>query len=232
MKDDLVLTKDNSQANARIPRPARFDTGFRDALVFILFFFMLWLVPVGFRASDVNKFYVLRQRGAAVVGEVKKSYTGRGSVGVVYKFSVGGVDYTGQAKMIADDYRVQSPGDQISIKYLPDNPSVNQPSNWKWFSVWETPYYLLGLGLLGGIGTLLVAGLRKRELERTGFVVEGRVTGCTAYRNQFKLYYEFTTENKSFIEGSSVTVDECEVGMSIPVVYIRSNPKRNDIYLG
>jgi hypothetical protein len=221
---------DVSEANAGIPRKARFDDGIIDALVFTLFFFLLWLIPVGFRANGVHKFDVLRRQGHEAIGEVTKSYTGRGNVDVGYRFSVDGVFYTGREKMIADDYKVQSPGEKILIRYLPNDPRVNQPVNWVWFSAWELPYYLLGLGLLAGAAVLLVAGWRKRQLARMGVVVEGKVTGCAPNRSRFTVYYEFTTEDNVSIEGSAGMSEECKVRMSIPVIYLRGNPKRNDYY--
>ena len=221
---------DISGANAGIPRKARFDDGIVAALVFTLFFFLLWLIPVAFRVYDVHTFAVLRQQGHEANGEVTTGYIGRGNVDVRYRFSVDGVFYTGRAKMIADDYKVQAPGEKILIRYLPNNPRVNQPVNWVWFSAWELPYYFLGLGLLTGAAALMVAGWRKRQLARIGVVVEGRVTGCVPDRNQFLTYYEFTTEDSASFEGSARMPEEYKVGMSIPIMYIRRNPKRNDPY--
>jgi hypothetical protein len=91
-------------------------------------------------------------------------------------------------------------------------------------------FYSLGLGLLVATGAIFMAGLRKRELARIGFVVEGRVMGCTPDRSLFKVYYEFTTEDSVWMEGNTTMTEECEAGDSIPVVYLRSNPKRNDFY--
>lgn len=221
---------DISAANTGIPRKARFDDGTVGALIFTFFFFLLWLIPVGVRANEVHKFDVLRQQGHEVHGEITKIYTGRGNVDVSYRFSVDGVFYTGRAKMIADDYKVPSRGEKILIRYLPINPSVNQPVSWVWFSAWELPYYLLGLGLLTVGAVLLVGGWRKRQLARVGAVVEGRVTACQPDGNQFLAHYEFTAENNASFEGSARMPDECKVGMSIPIIYLRSNPERNDYY--
>ncbi len=221
---------DISEANAKIPRAARFDDGIIAAFSFTVFFFVLWLIPVGWRAYDVRTSHVLRQEGNVANGEVTKSYPGRGSVSVMYKFSVDGAIYTGSAKMIAADYKVQAPGEKILIRYLPNAPRVNQPVNWEWFSVWEMPFYVLGLGLLAGIGASIVAGWRKRQLARIGVVVEGRVTGCVPKGNRFTTYYECTTDDNREFEGSALTSEECETGAAIPVIYLSSNIKRNDYY--
>jgi hypothetical protein len=222
-----------AEANTGIPRAASFDDGIKVALAFVLFFFVLWLIPASWRVYDIHTFYVLRQEGNEANGEVTQSYPGRGrSVYVEYRFSVNGKSYSGGARMIAKEYRVQAPGERIVIRYLPNDPRVNQPNNWEWFSAWEVLFYLMGLTFLGGAGALVVVGWRKRQLMRIGTVVEGRVTGCQPDRNQFLAYYEFTTEDNAWFEGSARMSDECEVGKSIPIIYLRSNPERNDYYPG
>ena len=63
-----------------------------------------------------------------------------------------------------------------------------------------------------------------------GVVVEARVTGCAPYHEQFDVYYEFTTESNESMDGSCIMEDEHEVGASIPVIYRRSNPNKNESY--
>jgi hypothetical protein len=182
-KDDPMSGIDISEANARIPREARFDDGIIAALAFTLFFFALWLIPAGFRAYDIHTRDVLRREGHEANGEVIKSYTGRGSVGVVYRFSVDGVSCPGRANMIADDYRVQAPGEKILIRYLPNNPSVNQPANWEWFSLWELPFYLIGLGILAAVAALIIAGSRGWSLKAESPVVQSTVVDSQSITN-------------------------------------------------
>ncbi len=86
-------------------------------------------------------------------------------------------------------------------------------------------FYSLGLGLLVAAGAIFIAGLRKRELACNGVVVEGRVTGCAPDRSRFKVYYEFSTEDGVWMEGNTAMTEECKAGDSIPVMYLRSNPK-------
>jgi hypothetical protein len=223
-----------SEANARIPRKVRFDDDIISALGFTLFFLALWLVPATWGAyDDIRDSHIrdiLRQKGHETNGEVIKSYPSRSGVNVIYRFSVEGVLYSGRAKIIAHDYRAQAPGETIPIRYLPEDPRVNQPLRWGWFSAGWAMFYSLGLVIMVVAGALIVSGSRKKELARTGVVVEGRVTGCAPDRSLFKVYYEFTTEENVSLEGSARIPEECGAGDSIPVMYLRSNPKRNDFY--
>jgi hypothetical protein len=172
---------------------------------------------------------ILRREGHEANGIVTERYSGRGSVDVRYKFSADDVSYFGRAKMKSDYYRASAPGKQIPIRYLPNDPRVNQPSNWEWD--WgHIVYFLLGLVILVGAGNVIIVALRERKLARVGVVVDGKVTGCAPDRKLFTVYYEFTTKENVLMEGSTDMSEECEAGASIPVIYLRGNPKRNDVY--
>jgi len=225
-----------AEANAKIPRNARFDDDIVSALGFTLFFLALWLIPAAWGTYDEIKNLqirdVLRSEGNEAKGEITESYPGRreSGVDVHYRFSLDGAYYTGRAQMIGGDYRVLRPGGTIPVRYLPKDPRVNQPVDWRWFSVSYMIFLLLGLVLLVAAGALIIGGLRKKKLTRMGIVVEGRVTGCAPDRKVFTVYYEFTTEDNLGMEGSTRMPEECAAGDSIPVMYLRSNPKRNDFY--
>jgi hypothetical protein len=223
-----------AEANAQIPRKARFDDDLVSTLGFLLFFLALWLVPTVWQAHndtrDLHLQNILRQEGYEAIGEVTQTHPTRSGADVVYRFSVNGVLYSGEAILLTGDYRHQTPDNKISIRYLPEDPHVNQPVNWGWFSVGKVIFYLMGLGLIAGIVACLIAGSRQKKLKRMGLVVEGRVTGCAPSRSRFTVYYEFTTEDKASLEGRTLMSDECAAGDSIPVMYLRSNPKRNDFY--
>jgi hypothetical protein len=223
-----------AEANAQIPRKVRFDDDLIGALGFTLFFLALWLIPAAWEGyHDLRDSHIrdtLRREGHEAIGEVTQRNASRSEVVVEYKFSVDGVSYSGHGKIIAGNYRAFAPGEKIPIRYLPEDPSVNQPVDWGWFSAGWAIFYLLGLVLVAGAGAIIIAGLRKKELTRMGIVVEGKVTGCALDRRQFKVYYEFTTEDKLEMEGSTRMPEECAAGDPIPVMYLPGNPKRNDYY--
>ena len=223
-----------TEVNAQIPRKSRFDDDIKSVLGFTLFFLALWLVPGVWTAhNDIRDLHlrdILRQQGYYAIGEVTQTHPTRSGTDVIYRFSVNGVLYSGQALLLTGDYRLQTPGNKISIRYLPANPQVNQPANWVWFSAGKVIFYLLGLGLIAGVGACIIADSRKKQLMRMGVVVEGRVTGCAPRRSRFKVYYEFTTEDNVWQEGSTLMSEECVAGDPIPVIYLRNNPKRNDFY--
>jgi hypothetical protein len=220
-----------SAANAKIPRKVQCDWSGIQYLCFLLI--LAVLIPVWGAYNDTRNSYlhnILRREGNETNGIVAESYsTRRSGVYVRYRFSVNAVPYSGHANMTAVHYKIPAPGTQIPIRYLPNDPRVNQPSNWEWD--WgHIVYFLFGLVILGGAGNVIIEALRERKLARMGVIVEGKVTGCAPGQKLFTVYYEFTTKENVWMEGSTDMPEEREAGTSIPVIYLRSNPKRNDVY--
>jgi hypothetical protein len=229
-KDDLMSGINVSEANAKIPRKVQFDGAAQCFLALILMVVPVaaaWIANDDIRGSHLRD--VLRREGSEARGEVVESSASREGVHVSYRFSADGVIFSGHAVMTSAHYRVPAQGTQIPIRYLPKAPQVNQPSNWEW-DAGHIFYYLFGLAMLAAVGVLIIEPLRARKLARVGVVVEGRVTGCAPDRSRFTVYYEFTTKDKVGVEGKAGMPEECEVGISIPIMYLRSNPKRNDYY--
>lgn len=174
--------------------------------------------------------YVLRRDGNMVDGDITGESSNRGGEYVIYTFSVDGVLYSGQAEMEVDDYTSLGNSNKIPIWYLPNNPHVNQPSNWKWVSVWDLFPYILLLSIIALGAYVTVISLRNWTLMRKGIVAIGKVTGCARNKKLFTVYYEFTEEGHATMDGSCNVLDEYGVGASIPIIFLQTNPKRNDRY--
>ena len=230
--DGPMSTGSISEANAKTPRRVRFDDTnarvLRVTLIIALLGFLgcAWVACTTFGTIRTQE--LLRHEGSMSDGIVTESTPNHGGVHLKYRFEIDGVWYGGQAEMKANHYRAPTPGETIPILYLPNKPKVNLPRGWGWFSMWDMFPYLFLLFTMIAPGFVIAEVLRERYLARMGVVVEGRVTGCDLNRKPFKVYYEFTTQESTAMEGSTDSTDEQEVGASIPIIYLRSNPRRND----
>ena len=223
-----------SEMNAQIPRKVRFDGTSIGALSVGLLVFLSGLAVLVWLSLDTAKGLrtqsTLLQEGHLVNGTVTASSVNRGGTNVKYTFIVDSVQYSGHAEMKTDHYSV--PGDPriISIRYLPTDPRVNQPVNWKWASVWDLFPFLLLISMAAVGAKVMITALRLTNLARNGLVVVGKVTGCTPSKTMFMVYYEFKSEDQEEVEGSCRQLEKSKAGDAIPVIYLQSNPKRNTKY--
>jgi hypothetical protein len=231
---DLSWEIDISSANAQIPRRVRLDSATVKALnvgLLMLLFGAVVLFWVSYcTIKNLHALYVLHGEGHMLNGDITEESVNRGGEYVRYRFSVDGVLYSGQSEMEADGHSSRSDSKKIPILYLPENPHVNLPINWRPISVWDLfPYLLLfSITALGAYVTII--SLRQWKLMRMGVVAIGKVTGCAQNKKLFTVYYQFAEEDNATSEGSSNVLDEYGVGALIPIIYLRTNPKRNDRY--
>lgn len=230
----LVNGKSLREINARVPRKVQFDeTSIKllSAMLLILIVGLAggaWISYGDISTSHVRQ--ILRRKGRSAYGEVTERSANRDGVDVKYKFSVDAVSYSGRAEMIDNPNAVPGVGGDIAIRYLPEDPRINLPMHWKWFSAWDIVPFLATLVFIGIAGVILLSALWERKLARMGLVVEGKVTGCAPKQKSFTVYYEFSTGDDNVTEGNNDLPDEYEVGSSIPIIYLPSNPKRNGCY--
>ena len=220
-----------SDINAELPRKVHFDSLSAKALglaLLMLLFGIVLLVQMSYGViSDLHTRHLLNQDGRTADGDIKKISSNRGGQFVRYVFSVEGVFYSGQAEMGGTDYALPGDRTRILIRYLLNDPRVNQPVKWQWVSISDFFPFLLLLSITALGASVILRALRLRTLMRFGIVAAGRVTGCAPNKKLFTVYYEFTAEDNRVEEGSSKLANEYESGASIPIVYLRSNPKRN-----
>jgi hypothetical protein len=230
-KGGFIVGVDISKVNTEIPRKVYLDGQSAIALGFgllmLLFGIAMFIWMSNGAITGLHTRQVLVRDGRTVIGDIKKVSRERIGEFVRYAFSVDEVPYSGQAEMEMSNYEL--PGDQnrILIRYLPNDPRVNQPVNWQWVSIWDAFPLLLLLSITALGAKVILTALRLRALMRIGIVALGKVTGCAPNKNLFKVYYEYAAEDGTTVEGSCDLKDEYEVGVSIPVIYLRSNPQRN-----
>jgi hypothetical protein len=173
----------------------------------------------------------LRQEGRDTVATVTATHAGHGSPTVTYAFKVHGLSYWGKAE-ISNYGLVFHKSDQIAVRYLQTDPTVNHPADWEWSGV-ETmdlipEVFLLFLTSVGVVA--LVALFRDRKLARRGIPAKGVVTDCSPGKSDFRVEYEFRTVDGVPASGHSSSPDEYGAGARIWILYLSKNPQRNSMY--
>ena len=200
-------------------------------------FFVLALVTVLW--ASVTTFQQLRERealrrdGRETAGEIAKLWSpGRGThTKVRYSFTVNGILYTGEAQVPDRYIRSLRQSSVLSIRYLPANPAVNNPSDWEW-SVFQKLNSFVAAVLMLVFGIVLFMPLQgERKLSANGAPVSGIITNCSMRgRGGFLVKYEFRTQNGTVMKGSGWSQNALETGASICVLYMPQNPNQNQPY--
>ena len=221
-----------------LPRKVQMSEGdARFALMLVWLFFVggsLFLAWLCYDyATQFQQRAVLRSDSREVVGEVTGfSYPRLAPMSVDYSFVVNGVIYSGKASKPA----TPTPGtsfdkhDQIRVKFLPSNPTINHPSAWEWSPAigWITTAGSVFFWIIGSFALMLL--LRDRKLAREGKVAAAVVTSCTRKDRRFDVEYEFCTGDGPPIKGKSDCADEFGAGTRVWVLYLPQKPRRNNIY--
>jgi hypothetical protein len=173
---------------------------------------------------------VLRSDGREVVGEVTGLPTGRGTEYVKYTFTFNGKNFWGKARIPNHAGIVLHEQDKILIRFLPSYPAINHPYGWEWSALMD----VVPVGFQIFFALLVIVALiflrRERRLLREGKAVQGVITSCTPHDRQFKVKYEFRTEEGILMTGHSNCKDSYETGSSIWILYLPKRPQRNCSY--
>jgi len=218
-----------------LPRKVEMDsTGALFLWIVVLIFVVGGAISCGWFVFDSNKQIrqraALRSDGREVVGVVTGLPTGRGTESVKYSFTFKGKDFSGEARIPGHAGIVLHEQDRIVIRFLPSNPAINHPDAWEWSA-------LMGLDAIGFqifcaalVGVTLIFLCRERRLVCEGKAVPGVVTSCTPDDRQFKVKYEFRTEDGILMTGSNSREDSYETGACIWILYLPQRPQRNCSY--
>ena len=218
-----------------LPRKVEMDsTDARFLFAVVLIFLVGGAISCGWYTfnsiKQVHQRAALRSDGREVVGEVTGLPTGRGTEFVKYSFTFEGKDFSGKARIPGHAGIVLHEQDRIVIRFLPSDPTVNHPDAWEWSA-------LMGLGSIGFqifcaviVCVALIFLRRERRLAREGKAALGVVTSCTRKDRQFRVDYDFRTEDGIPMTGGSGCKDSYEAGTCIWILYLPQKPQRNRAY--
>ena len=224
------------EINAAIPRSVYLSADGQTPLQVLLGILVFGLICVAaisyFTLKDKHEADALQRDGQKAIGSVTKIIHPRRSGDYVYyAFPFGGTMHHGGATI--SDFqamRVQV-GEQLPIRFLPSDPSVNHPSGWDYWGFGQIVAYGWGLMVVGlGVKGLVSLYLRRR-LGRIGWVTGGKVIACAPKGSRFRVDYVFSNENGTEFDGANeYSYDEYPYGSKICIIYMRHDPKRNHTY--
>jgi hypothetical protein len=234
------------EINAAIPRRVRLDPdgGYASLVIalILLGFGLIWFGGASYYylVHQARLREALNRDGHEAMGTITKIYStgGRHSrVLVAYEFRANGSDYhdainlDDEPELPDGELPYLKVGESIRVQYLPGDPQVSHPSGWAWWSWWDDVFPQLFFLLFPGGGVAILFSIyRERRLARIGWVTEGEVIACAPKGKQFRVDYEFYSEDHEQFDGANENCDEYETGSKIRVIYLRKNPKRNDTY--
>jgi hypothetical protein len=181
--------------------------------------------------TQIRERKALRQEGRETVGKVTATHAGHGPSTVSYKFQAGGTGYLGEAEM--PNYRlILHEEDPIAVRYLPTDPTVNHPADWEWSGLdimdLIPEVFMLFFTSVGIVA--LVALFRDRKLARRGRPAKGVVIDCSPGKSEFRVEYEFRTDDGATVTGHSSSPDEYGAGARVWILYFPRRPRRNSMY--
>jgi len=234
-EDQVQSTRELSlrEINAKIPRKVRPSDETKTALVPALIVFGVLVVLtvwyVHSKVQEARHIEAVSREGLDAPARVTKVRSNRHGSSVYYSFRFGGAVYQGEVNsddMIWDAHV----GENIPIRFLPSDPSVNHPTPWDLW-VWSDFIFVTVLLVsFGAMAKLAVFVYLERRLARIGWVTDGEVIACAPKGSNFRVDYEFFDENHTQFDGADENSDEYKAGSSIRVIYLRKNPKKNDTY--
>lgn len=236
MDDDAEEQTSPSELRGPLPRRVQMNSANAPAMVAAIALCLgIGSIAFGyFCYSDLQEMSqrtILRQQGRDAVGTVSATHAGHGSPTVSYAFKVNERYYSGKAEL--PNYRlIFHESDPIAVRYLPTDPSANHPADWEWSGLIIMdliPQALMFLFIIGGI-ILLVVLFRDRKLAREGTRARGVVKDCSPEKTEFRVEYEFRTDDGVPVAGHSSSPDEYGAGARVWIIYLPQKPQRNSMY--
>ena len=187
-------------------------------------------------ARDAKRRQILGEQGIDGEATISRLWRDAGkdhTPMVAYHFTHEGRGYSGKSSAPSRTWRTLAVGAPLPVRFLPSNPSVNQPR------AWEPDVLPAWLGLLVGgmmlLGPIIIgcALSAEKRLLAEGQAVPGVVTRYSnAGHGQKRVQYEFAIRKGSTpLKGRGCPTRRLpSIGDVICVLYDPENPKRNTAY--
>lgn len=179
--------------------------------------------------QNFQNWEALRRDGSDTVGHVTRTHKGKHFT-VYYSFTVNGTTVRGNAPAPKQFEQILENSSPLTIRYLPANPSVNQPADWE-YGPSDSVWFILPLPILIS-GILFLISLRmERRLVAEGVPATAVITGSDYHsRGGYTATYEFRTEDARVMSKRVGVPHRLEIGSNIWVLYLRQQPRRSQPY--
>ncbi len=190
------------------------------------------LTVIAERMNDRQR--LLRDDGVDTSAEVTSLTRTRGDSQkhfVRYRFTVEGRVYEGFEKVPRRIWDNLQTGSTLHVRYLPANPYLNHPGDWREKTMPAgLPFGVAaGLAAIGGLALLPI--LRQRRLVVEGRAAPGLVTHHKKSQHGQTYHYDFLLLSGATASGhSGETRHPPAIGSTISVLYDPENPRKNAPY--
>jgi len=233
---ELEEQKSPSKLSGSLPRKVQLNSENAPAMIAAIALCLgIGGIAFGFECysdlQEMSQRTILQQQGRDAVGTVSATHAGHGSPTVSYAFKVNDGYYSGKAEL-PNYHLIFHESDPIAVRYLPTDPTVNHPADWEWSGLITMdliPQAFMLLFVIGGI-ILLVVLFRDRKLAREGRKAKGVVKDCNPDKAQFRVEYEFHTDDGLPVMGHASVPDEYGAGARVWILYLPQKPQRNSMY--
>jgi len=176
----------------------------------------------------------LRSEGretTAVITRVWRSGKDGADHMVAYRFSVAEEETQGRSSAPARIWRGLEAGGTLAVRYVPSNPKVNHPVEWKaeilprWLPFVLMPPFWIPAAIF------TVAIRTQTRLLAEGRPAQGTITGVKRRDKAMVLTYEFHVLSGALVKGKSNAGRRPPlIGSEVCVLYDPENPRRNALY--
>lgn len=182
------------------------------------------------RAREADEQHFLRDEGTDTDAVVTRVWRGRGDdkpPWVAYRFTSGAGSHEGELKAPLRIWRTLQAGSTLRVRYLPSNPNLNHPVEWRQQVMPVAIPYVVG-AVPSLFACLLIFTIRRqRRLVEEGRPAPALVTKLTKTKDGQTIHYEFSLLSGALTNGKGgPSKHPPALDSTICVLYDPDDPRR------